>query len=168
MRNIRIEKVTLNIGVGTAADRLEKAKKLLHKITGKTPITTVTNKRIPTWNVRPGLHIGVKVTLRGEEARELLKKLLIAVDNTISPNAFDSEGNFGFGIPEYIDIPGMEYIVEIGIMGLEAAVTLERPGYRIKKRKFQRKRIPTRHRISQEEAISYLENEFKVKIGEKD
>ena len=168
MNNIRIEKVTLNIGVGTASDKLEKAKKLLHSITGKQPISTVTQKRIPTWGVRPGLNIGMKVTLRGEEAKVLLKRLLAAKDNTLSPSVFDKEGNFGFGIPEYVDIPGMDYIVEIGIMGLEVAVTVERPGFRIKKRKFQRKVIPKRHRVTPEETMNYLQSEFNVKIGDKE
>lgn len=166
MREIRIEKITLNIGVGESGEKLEKAVKLLKEITGKKPVQTVSQKRIPTWSVRPGLAIGTKVTLRGKDAEEVLKRLLIAVDNTIKPTSFDKEGNFSFGVPEYIDIPDVEYLVEVGIIGLEVAVTLERPGFRIKKRRFQKKKIPTKHKITKEEVMEYLKNKFEVKIGE--
>jgi len=168
MREIRIEKVTLNIGAGQAGEKLEKAMKLLNKITDKKPIQNISQKRIPSWGVRPGLAIGTKVTLRGQDAEDVLKRLLSAVDNTLKPTVFDEEGNFSFGIPEYIDIPGVDYIVEVGIMGLEVAVTLTRPGFRIKKRKFQKRNIPTKHRITKEEAIEYLKTKFNVKIGEKE
>lgn len=168
MKEIRIEKLTLNIGVGEAGDKLDKAMILLKNITNKKPIQTVSNKRIPTWSVRPGLAIGAKVTLRGKDAEEVLKRLLVAVDNTIKKTAFDKEGNFSFGIPEYIDIPEVDYIVEVGIIGLEVSVTLCRPGFRIKKRKFKTKSIPLRHRISPEEAMGYLKEKFDVKIGEKE
>jgi large subunit ribosomal protein L5 len=166
MREIRIEKVTLNMGAGEAGAKLEKYVNLLNKITGKKPVQMVSQKRIPSWSVRPGLAIGTKVTVRGKEAEELLKRLLAAVENTIKPSSFDKEGNFAFGIPEYIDIPGMEYIVEIGIVGLEVAVTLERPGFRIKRRKFNKKKIPIKHKITDKEAQEYLQNKFNIKIGE--
>ncbi len=156
------------MGAGEAGDKLEKYTMLLNKITGKKPVQRVSNKRIPTWQVRPGLAIGTKVTIRGKEAEELLKKLLTAVDNTLKPKSFDKEGNFAFGIPEYIDIPGMEYIVEIGIVGLEVAVTLERAGFRIKKRKFNTKKIPTKHRITTEEAQEFMKTKFNVKIGDEE
>ena len=73
MRDIRIEKVTLNCGVGEAGDKLDNAMKLLEQITGKKPVKTTTMKRIPTWGVRPKLTIACKVTIRHQEAVELLK-----------------------------------------------------------------------------------------------
>jgi len=154
------------MGAGEAGAKLEKYINLLNQITGRKPIQRISHKRIPSWSVRPGLAIGAKVTVRGKEAEELLKRLLAAVENTVKPSSFDKEGNFAFGIPEYIDIPGMDYIVEIGIVGLEVAVTLERPGFRIKRRKFNNKKVPSKHRISPEEAQEYLKNKFNVKIGE--
>ena len=166
MRELRIEKITLNMGAGEAGEKLEKYMKLLQVISGRKPVQMVSQKRIPTWAVRPGLAIGAKVTLRGKPAEELLKRLFSAVDNTIKPSSFDKEGNFSFGIPEYIDIPGVEYIVEIGIVGLEVAVTLERPGFRIKRRKYHPKKIPTKHKITAEETQEFLKNKFKIKIGE--
>ncbi|MFH1972880.1 MAG: 50S ribosomal protein L5 [archaeon] len=166
MKEIRVEKVTLNIGTGKPGPELEKAKILLKAITGKKPAETQTTKRIPGWSLRPGLVIGCKVTLRREEAIKLIQRLLVAIDNKISKRAFDKTGNFAFGVPEYLEIPGMEYIPEVGIIGLEAAVTLERPGFRIKKRSQKTKKIPQRHKISKEEAITYAKEKLNVKIKE--
>jgi len=166
MKEIRIEKITLNIGVGEAGDKLEKAAILLKKLTEVKPLFTKSEKRIPSWGVRPGLTIGTKVTLRGEKANEMLKRLLVAKENRLRPRNFDNQGNLSFGIPEYIEIPGIEYIPEVGIIGLEVAVTLERPGFRIKKRKYQQEKIPTRHRITKEEAMEFISSKFKTIITE--
>src|SRR3989338_9288106 len=120
MKKIRIEKLTLNIGAGKDQTLLEKGVKLLKNITGMTPIKTVTNKRIPTWGLRPGLPIGCKVTLRGKKAEELLKRLLESKANKIMESQFDNYGNIAFGIQEYVDVPGAKYDPEIGIIGFEA------------------------------------------------
>src|SRR3989338_3523178 len=135
MKNIRIEKVTLNIGAGKNQDVLEKGIKLVTSIAGIPPVKTFTNKRIPECGLRPGLPIGCKLTLRGETAAKMLKRLVYAKDNTLKRSQFDDYGNIAFGIPEYIDIEGVKYEPDIGMMGLEVCITLERPGFRIKKRK---------------------------------
>ena len=82
MRKIRIEKVILSCGA-TAQD-LEKAKKLLEYLTGKHAHKIASTKRIPDFGVRPGLEVGTRVTLRGEHAISILKKLLGAIDNVLS------------------------------------------------------------------------------------
>lgn len=153
------------MGLGEAGEKVKKATKLLSTISGSKPICTKSNKRIPTWGVRPGLELGVKVTLRKKKAVELLKRLFAAIENNLNPKSFDKEGNFSFGIPEYIDIPDVKYDVAIGIVGLEVAVTLERPGYRIKKRKFKRSKIGKKHIITKNEAIEYIKNQFNIEIG---
>ncbi len=168
MRSIKITKVTLNIGVGKPGDQLDKSIKLLQKISNRKPVTTKTLKRIPTWGLRPNLQIGTKVTLRDAEAEKLLSRLLQAVENKLKPSSFDNFGNFAFGIHEYIDIPGVEYDVDIGIIGLEVAVTLERPGFRIKRRRLLPRRIPMRHRITREEAINFIRSRFNTTIGEEE
>lgn len=165
IRNITVEKITLNIGTGKPGPGLEKATKLLQTITGSKPVETKTKKRIPTWEIRPGLPIGCKVTLRKKKALELLPKLLSAVENKLDPSKFDKEGNFAFGIKEYIDISGAKYDSSIGIIGLEVAVTLQRPGYRIKRRKLAKRKIKKRHSITKEEAIEFVAKNFGVKIG---
>ena len=166
MQEIRIEKLTLNIGAGKEQTKLDKGIKLLKKITGISPVTTYAKKRIPSWGLRPGLPIGCKITLRKKDALALLPRLLDSKGNTLSPNQFDDSGNISFGIPEYIDIMGVEYDPEIGVMGLEVCVTLEKPGYRVKRRRIKRSKINKSHKISKEEAIKFMEERFKVKFGE--
>lgn len=166
MKKIRVEKVTLNVGAGKDEEKLKRGIKLLKKITGLEPMKTVTNKRIPTWALRPGLAIGCKITLRGEKAEKLLKNLLAARDNVLSAKQFDAQGNFSFGIEEYVDIPQVDYDPEIKIMGLEVAVTLGRPGFHIIRRKRQKKKIPGRHRIHSSEAIRFVREQFGAKIEE--
>ena len=166
MKEIRIEKITLNVGVGEAGDKLEKAILMLKKLTEMKPILTKSNKRIPTWSVRPGLTIGAKLTIRGKKITNLLKNLLEARDNTLSKKNFDDKGNFAFGVPEYIEIPGIEYIPEVGIIGLEVAVTLERPGFRIKKRKYNKRKVSTKHRIKKEETIDFMKKNYNLEFEE--
>src|SRR3989338_2683485 len=163
MRNIRVEKITLNVGAGKDEEKLKRGVKLLKKITGIEPLKTVTNKRIPNWALRPGLSIGCKITLRGKKAEELLKRLLNAKEYKLSIKQFDHQGNFSFGIPEYVDILGVDYDPEIKIMGLEVAITLERPGFHIKKRKVNAKKLPKKHSITAAEAMQFVKENFGVK-----
>ena len=163
-----VEKVTLNIGTGKPGPELDKAMILLAKISGAKPIETKTNKRIPTWKVRPGLAIGAKVTLRGEKAVEVLKNLLAAIDNRLSIRSFDTKGNFAFGILEYLEIPDLEYIPEVGIIGLEVAITLGRPGFRVKRRKYLRRKVAKKHDITKQEGIDYAKQNFSVILKEEE
>jgi len=168
MQIIRIEKVTLNIGAGKDQAILNKGIRLITTIAGTAPVKTITRKRIAAWGLRPGLPIGCKLTLRGNAAQELLKRLLVARDNILGESCFDDYGNISFGIPEYIDIPGVNYEPEIGIMGLQVSVTLERPGFRIKKRKIRKQRIQGHHRITSDEAVDYMKKIFSIKVGEEE
>lgn len=165
MKEIKIEKVTLNIGAGKDQNLLKKGVKLLQSITDSKPIETVTNKRIPGWGIRPGLPIGCKVTLRKQKAVGVLKNLLKAKENSLNGKQFNDNGSVSFGISEYIDIPGAKYDPDIGIIGLEICVTLERPGYRIKRRKVCKKKVHKKHKISKEEAIQFFEKSFDVKVS---
>lgn len=166
MKSIRIEKVTLNIGAGKDQARLDKGLALLNSITNGTPIKTITSKRIQEWGLRPGLPIGCKITLRKGKAVKILPRLLNAVDNKLREKQFDGNGSIAFGIHEYIDIPGVKYDPKIGIMGFEVCITLERPGYRVKRRRILTRKIPARHRISKHEAIEFMSNNFNIKVGE--
>ncbi|MBW2988665.1 50S ribosomal protein L5 [Candidatus Woesearchaeota archaeon] len=166
MKAIRIAKITLNIGTGKDEDRLKKAMKLLEKITNAKVVKTFTTKRIPNWGVRPGLPLGCKTTLRGKKAEELLPKLLEARANTLPPSCFDDFGNVSFGIEEYINIPGLKYDPSIGMLGLEVSITLERPGFRIKRRKIRPKKIPNSHKINKQDAMDFMASKYGVKVGE--
>ncbi|MBI2665585.1 50S ribosomal protein L5 [Candidatus Woesearchaeota archaeon] len=154
MKKIRITKLTLNVGAGKNEELLKKGLKLLQKLSVDAPVKTVAKKRIPAWGLRPGLAIGCKVTVR-KDAEKLLKRLLVAKGNKLSDRNFDQQGNFSFGIPEYIDIEGLEYDPELKIIGLEVAVTLERPGFRIKLRKIKPQKLGKKHQITKEEAITF-------------
>ncbi len=165
-KNIKIEKVTLNIGAGKDQTVLEKGIKLLkHIVPDAKPVKTITQKRIPDWGLRPGLPIGCKVTLRKNLAKNILIRLLQAKANTLKESQFDNNGNIAFGIHEYIDIPGVKYDPEIGIMGLEVCVTLERNGFRVKRKKIRSGKISSKHKISKEESIDFMKKQFNVKLG---
>jgi len=97
---------------------------------------------------------------------ELLKRLLTAKDNVLTLKSFDNCGNISFGIHEYIDIPGTKYDPKIGIMGLQASVTLGRPGFRIGKRRIQTSKVGKTHKITKEEAIAFMKTNYNVIIKE--
>ncbi|MBR9690087.1 50S ribosomal protein L5 [Candidatus Woesearchaeota archaeon] len=166
MRKISVEKITLNFGAGKDQNLLKKGVKLLKMISGVDPVETKTNKRIAQWGLRIGLHVGTKITLRGKEAQELLKRLLKAKDDVLSEKMFGPNGNFSFGIPEYIDIPGTKYDPDIGIMGLEVAVTITKPGYRVKQRKIRPAKIGKKHALNAQQSIEFMKKEYGIKIGE--
>lgn len=165
---MRIEKVTVNIGVGNAGEKLEKAKKLLEKLTGQKPVETTTKCRIPAWNLRPGLAIGTKVTLRGKKAEEFLAKCLESVNKTLKLQSMDRHGNVAFGVREYIDMPGVKYDPEIGMFGFDVCVTVGEPGYRTARRKRRPCAIPDRHRPDKEAVREYFKKKFNANFGEQE
>ena len=154
MREIRIEKVTVNVGCGGDLDKIERAKKLLEWLTSQKPVITYSKKR-STFGIAKGKPVGVKVTLRRKRAEEFLKKVLEAKKNTINSSQI-SNGTFSIGIAEYIELPGVKYQHEIGSLGFDVCVTLERPGYRVKRRKVKKAKIGKRHIISREDVIAWL------------
>ena len=164
MKRPYLEKVVLNIGVGAGGEELERAVTVLETISGKTAIKTVSKKNIKEFNLRKGRPIGCKVTVRGNEAEKLLKRLIIVNNNKILRKSFDDYGNFGFGIMEHISIPGVEYDAQTGLWGLDIMGRLVRPGMRVKNRRKQRARIPKHHYVSREEAQYYLEKIYNIKI----
>lgn len=164
MRTIKVDKLTLNFGAGKDQNRLDKGIALLKMLSGRDPVKTVSKHRIPTWGLRLGLPIGCKITLRGKEAEELLARLIKAKENYINPRAIDAQGNFSIGIAEYLDVPGLKYDADIGILGFEAAVTLTRPGYRVKDRKFKSAALSNKHRITKEETQEFLAQTYGVQF----
>ncbi|ADP77664.1 LSU ribosomal protein L5P [Methanothermus fervidus DSM 2088] len=166
MRKIRIEKATLNISVGESGERLLKAEKLLEKLTGQKPARTYAKVTNPDFGIRKGQPIGCKVTLRGKKAEKIIKMFLEAKGNKLKKSQFDDLGNVSMGIEEYIDLPGMKYDPDIGIFGMDLAITFERPGYRIQRRKIQRRKVPKKHKITREDTMKFLEDKFNVKIEE--
>jgi len=166
MQEVRIEKVTVNIGVGQAGEELKKAEEIIKKVTGGAkPIQTVCKIKQPTWGIREGLPIGVKVTIRGKKALDFLRSAFNAKEKKLKASSFDNLGNFGFGIKEYIDIPGTKYEPKLGMKGFDILVTLEKPGYRIKKRRLKTKKVPRKHVVKKEEAVEFVQKTFGVEVA---
>jgi len=164
MRDVKIEKVTLNIGVGEGGDKLVKAEKVMEKITGRKPTRTFAKKSVRDFKIRLADPIGCKATFRGQEAEKILKRTFEAVEKKLSSRVFDTQGNFSFGVKEHIDIVGVDYDPEIGIFGLDVCVTLCRPGYRIKHRRCKQRDIPTAHRVTKDDAINFVSQKFGVQV----
>ena len=160
MLRLRIEKVVVNVSVGQSGGPLEKAMTVIEELTGQKPCTRRAKKTIREFGIRKGEPMACLVTLRGEKAHDFLKRTLVTVDNKISKRSFDKQGNFSFGIKEHIDISGTRYSPELGIIGMDISVTLNRPGYRVKRRHKAKSRVGADHLLTPDEAISFLKEEF--------
>lgn len=164
MKEIRIGKVVLNMGIGQGGRKLSNAEGVLEDLTGQVPVRTYAQQTNQTLGIREGTPVGCKVTLRKERAINTLDELLEVKGNQIKEESFDQSGNFSFGIEEHIEIPNMEYDPDIGIFGMDVSVNLVRPGFRIKKRRRKPKTIPESHRINKEEAVEFVEQELGIKV----
>jgi len=128
----RIQKITINMGVGEAtADKkiLENALSDLEKITGQKPFITRAKKSIATFKVRMGYPIGCMVTMRGKRMFEFLDRLInVAIPRIrdfrgISGKGFDGRGNYNIGIKEQIIFPEIEYEKIDTIRGMNVSIT---------------------------------------------
>lgn len=160
----KILKVTVNISVGKSGEPLEKASKVLEQLTGQRPIKRKAKKTIRDFGIRKNEPIACLVTLRKEKAAEFLTKALQAVDNKISKDCFDRNGNLSFGIKEHIEIPGTKYVPELGIFGMDISVSLGRAGYRVKERRQTKSKIGRSHLLTPEEAIVFVKDTLAVEI----
>lgn len=164
MKKIKLDKVVLNMGVGKSGEAIEIAKTALDQISGKKSCPRKAKETQRDWGVRKGEPIGVVVTVRGNDATTLLKRLLDAKGNEIKGSSFDAFGNVSFGILEHIDIPGIKYEPKIGILALDVSVSLSRPGFNIRFRSRNKAKIGKTHKISASEAKEFLTKEFGVTI----
>ena len=159
-----IGSITLNCSLGQSGDPLERAKAILKEITGRAPVETIAKSTVREFNIRKYQPIGAKITIRGEEAGKLLTRLFEAVNNQLSAISFDGQGNFGFGIKEHINIPQTVYDPNLGIIGFDVLVRMERPGYRLSRRKLHRKAVPKGHLLTRKESIHYIQQNFNVEV----
>jgi large subunit ribosomal protein L5 len=164
MRIIKVQKAVVNIGVGEAGEKLQKAEKVLNMLTDRKPIRTISRTTNRDLGLRKGMPIGCKITLRGKEAEDFIKRAFWVKDNRIADYSFDPEGNFSIGISDYTDFEGMKYDPEIGILGLDLCVTLSRAGKRVALRKIARRKIPSNQRIRRDEGMTFVQNRFKVEV----
>jgi large subunit ribosomal protein L5 len=158
MNEVLIEKLVVSMGVGPDPERMKKAQQIIESVTSRKSIKTYSEKRIPVWGVRPGVPLGLKITLRKEAAKEFLKRALVAKSNRLPLKCFDNNGNFAFGIKEQIDLQGVKYDPKLGIMGFDILVTLQKKGYRIKRRKIQKGVVGKSQRVTKEEAQEFVKS----------
>jgi len=160
----RIEKITINIGVGEAGERLKKAEKVLENITGQKPVETLSKTTNKDWGIRKEMPLGCKVTLRGKKATEFLKEALSTRESKMSDYSFDEEGNLAFGIPDHTIFKSQKYDPNIGIFGMDICITMEKPGYRVKRRRIASRKIPHKHRVKKEETMKFFSEAFNVEV----
>lgn len=160
----RIAKITVNIGVGEAGEKLTKAEKVLQNLTGQKPIQTLSKTTNKDWGLRKRMAIGCKVTLRKKTSDKFLIEALKTRENKIADYSFDDQGNFSFGIPDHTLFEGQKYDPNIGIFGMDVCVTMEKPGYRIKHRRIDQRKIPHRHQVTKEESIQFITEKFNVEV----
>lgn len=163
MRQIEIEKMVLNCG--GIEDKLEKSVKLLEMIAkGRKIYKVQATKRFPAFGLSPGKIAGCKVTIRDkEQIKDLLKRFFAALDNEIKKKQI-VDNHFTLGINEYIEVPGLEYDRDIGILGFEIDVVFSRKGKRVKVRKVKRGHLPRKQWVSREEIIEYLNKNYGVEV----
>jgi len=132
MQAPKIEKITVNMGVGDAKTDsrvLQEATTQLARITGQQPSIRRARKSIANFKLREGMAVGVSVTLRGERAYEFLDRLLsIAIPRIrdfrgLSPRSFDGRGNYNMGVKEQIIFPEIDYDKVDQVRGLDIAIT---------------------------------------------
>jgi len=128
----RIQKITLNMGVGEAvADKkvMESALGDMEKIAGQKPVVTKARKSIATFKIRAGYPIGCMVTLRGARMYEFLDRLVsVAIPRIrdfrgVSGRAFDGRGNYNMGVKEQIIFPEIEYDKIDALRGMNITIT---------------------------------------------
>jgi len=128
----RIEKITLNMGVGEAktdAKQLDQAMDELTTIAGQRPQIRKARKSVAQFKIREGMPIGAKVTLRGARMYEFLDRLVsIALPRIrdfrgLNPNSFDGRGNYSLGLREQIIFPEINYDDIQQVRGLDVTIT---------------------------------------------
>ncbi len=162
----KIEKITVNIGVGEAGERLKKAETVLKNICNQKPIQTISKTTNKDLALRKQMPIGCKVTLRSKKADNFLKQALKTRENKIADYSFDDQGNVSFGVPDHTLFESQKYNPNIGIFGMDVCITMEKAGYRVKKRRIAKRHIPHKHRIEREETMEFFKQNYNVEVLE--
>jgi len=163
-RELSLDKVVVHMSVGESGEKLVSGENILQEITGLTPIRSFAKQTIPAFGLRKGAPMGCKVTLRSDAAEKFLETTLAIIEKRLTQRHFDKQGNFSFGVEEHTDFPGQSYDPKIGIFGFDVIVVLKRNGYRISRRKIQQKKLPSKQRITPDDAISFVTSRYGVEV----
>ena len=175
----KIEKITLNIGLGNAKNdskALQAALDELMLITGQKPIVTKAKKDVSNFKIRKGFPVGCKVTLRKNYMYEFLERLCaVALPRTrdfrgLSSKSFDGQGNYSFGIKEQVVFPEIDYDKVDTIRGMDVIITtsagndeisyemLKAMGLPIKEKGAQTEEVPVEEVPIQEDNLNEEKN----------
>ncbi|MGY5864972.1 MAG: 50S ribosomal protein L5 [Candidatus Thorarchaeota archaeon] len=167
MREPFIAKVVVDMCTG-GGEALGRATTILEGLSGQAPTQSRARQTVRDFGIRRREPIAVRVTLRHKKAEDFLIKALKAKDDVLLIKNWDLDGNFAFGIAEHINIPDVKYDPQLGIQGMNITVCVERPGFRVKRRRRRKTKVPYRHRLTPEESMVFVKNKFGIEILEKE